>query len=71
MTKQTFVSTPGMEARVAFKGDVYQCSKCLDEMQSKYSGHYASCLCGESAVDQTEHYTRLIGYPVRDNNSTE
>ncbi len=39
----------------------YQCPCKEDVVQSKRSGHYCSCKCGEFAVDSTEHYTRLIG----------
>jgi hypothetical protein len=48
--------------------DVYECPACKDLVHSKYPGHFAACKCFENkidnmgfAVDQTEHYTRLIG----------
>ncbi len=41
--------------------DVYECPKCKKEIWSKSPGHYCSCSCGNLAVDQTEHYTRIIG----------
>jgi hypothetical protein len=39
----------------------YKCLDCKGIMQSKYEGEYSQCLCGNSAVDQTEYYTRVIG----------
>ena len=37
------------------------CNKCCDTIHSSYSGEYVSCKCGKIGVDQTEHYTRMIG----------
>jgi len=34
---------------------------CKDWIWSTWSGHFQSCQCGESAVDQTGYYSRLIG----------
>lgn len=34
---------------------------CDDIIWSTWQGHYEQCECGRSAVDQTEHYSRLIG----------
>lgn len=43
---------------------VYQCLKCDGLMQSKYSGHFSQCKCGESFVDQTSYYIRVGGHAV-------
>jgi len=37
------------------------CNKCCDTINSKWSGDYVSCKCGAIGVDQTHHYTRMIG----------
>ena len=37
------------------------CNKCYDTVHSKWSGDYVSCKCGAIGVDQTHHYTRIIG----------
>ena len=37
------------------------CNKCYDTVHSKWSGDYVSCKCGAIGVDQTHHYTRMIG----------
>lgn len=37
------------------------CNKCCDTVHSKWSGDYVSCKCGAIGVDQTHHYTRIIG----------
>ena len=34
---------------------------CKDWIWSDWSGHYESCKCGASAIDQSGYYTRLIG----------
>lgn len=37
------------------------CNKCYDTVHSRWSGDYVSCKCGAIGVDQTHHYTRIIG----------
>jgi hypothetical protein len=69
MTKLMSAKSPDTEEVVGFEGTVYFCDKCAGAMVSLYSGHYCTCPCGESAVDETEHYTRLIGYVRRDDDS--
>jgi len=50
-----------------FKGTVYKCQTCGHKLQSRYSGDFQMCKCGEeSFVDQTRHYTRLGGKAVLD-----
>lgn len=38
-----------------------QCTHCCDIIHSSYSGEFVMCKCGKVGVDQTHHYTRLIG----------
>lgn len=38
-----------------------QCTHCNDTIHSSYSGEYVSCKCGKIGIDQTHHYTRMIG----------
>lgn len=38
-----------------------KCNKCGDYVSGDGKGTYLSCGCGAVAVDQTEHYTRIIG----------
>lgn len=38
---------------------------CKDWIWSNWSGHYESCKCGSSAVDQTAYYMRLTGVVVQ------
>ncbi len=47
-----------------FTGDKCICTDCNDIIQSKYSGEFVACSCGESFVDQTEYYTRMGGHCV-------
>lgn len=39
--------------------DEYYCTICGEVIFSRYPGHFCSCGCGESFVDQTQEYTRL------------
>lgn len=39
------------------------CAKCKALVSSRWPGDYKTCSCGSIAVDQTEHYMRLIGDP--------
>lgn len=48
--------------------DIYECPNCKSLVYSKRPGHFACCSCYANevdnlgiAVDQTNHYTRLIG----------
>lgn len=41
----------------------YKCKVCEDIIFSRYQGEFRRCRCGAIAVDQTAHYTRLIGEP--------
>jgi len=41
--------------------EAHQCGTCLEVLQSKWSGHFDSCFCGDSFVDQTYHYSRYGG----------
>ena len=43
------------------KFTVYKCLLCDDTISSSYEGEYVRCSCGACAIDQTKHYTRLIG----------
>jgi hypothetical protein len=47
-----------------FKPQKVQCSEYGDIFQSKYSGHFASCLYKKSFIDQNEYYTRYGGYTI-------
>ncbi len=50
-----------------FVGTAYKCEVCGYKLQSKRSGHFIMCDCGEqSFVDQTEYYTRCGGRAVLD-----
>lgn len=43
---------------IEWKPTKYECPKCHELIWSSYPGEYKSCGCGESFVDETEHYTR-------------
>ena len=38
-----------------------KCNKCGSLVSGDGRGTYITCKCGAVAVDQTEHYTRIIG----------
>ena len=44
-----------------WKPYIYRCISCGDLIFSKYPGHFASCSCNKSYVDQTHFYTRAGG----------
>lgn len=50
-----------LKKRTLNNPSVYQCTVCKDKVYSRYNGEFASCQCGATAVDQTAHYTRVIG----------
>jgi hypothetical protein len=37
-----------------------RCNHCKDIIFSVYSGQFVSCTCDKIAIDQTEHYTRIL-----------
>lgn len=41
---------------------IYKTQCCNDFIFSRYSGHFSTCKCGKSSVDDTFHYGRRIGY---------
>jgi len=51
-----------------FNPELFQCTNCQGTMKSKYSGHFSSCDCGDSFVDQTPYYGRYGGHakPISD-----
>lgn len=44
-----------------FRPTPIKCRQCGDIIQSKYPGQFVWCSCGETGVDQTEYYKRIIG----------
>ena len=44
-----------------FNPETCQCPKCETVLRSKYPGHFMSCECGDSFVDQTSYYSRYGG----------
>lgn len=38
-----------------------KCLHCNSVFWSEYPGHFASCKCGKSSVDETRHYMRILG----------
>jgi uncharacterized protein (DUF2225 family) len=46
---------------VEFNPTVYECVKCGTGIYSAYPGQFVTCKCGAISVDQTQHYTRLLG----------
>ena len=44
-----------------FNPTKYEVPCCKDIIWSRYPGEYRKCECGQSAVDETEHYCRFIG----------
>lgn len=44
-----------------WKPTLMVCMKCEDRFYSKHNGHCAWCKCGESGVDETDCYMRVIG----------
>ena len=38
-----------------------KCLKCGQVIEGDLKGSYIQCKCGKTAIDQTEHYTRIIG----------
>ena len=57
MLKQGHIKKPKQLAKTMY----LQCTRCEDIIHSRYSGEYVSCKCGAIGVDQTHHYTRMIG----------
>lgn len=43
-----------------WEGPIYVCSKCSQELQSRYEGEFVSCICG-NFIDSTKLYTRIGG----------
>jgi len=44
-----------------FKPDKYYTKCCKSILFSSRPGEFVRCKCGKVAVDQTKHYTRVIG----------
>jgi hypothetical protein len=40
---------------------IYKCPTCWDYIYSYQPGAFVTCFCGDLSVDQTGHYTRLLG----------
>ncbi|MBS3063810.1 MAG: hypothetical protein J4203_08180 [Candidatus Diapherotrites archaeon] len=38
-----------------------KCTHCKQVIEGDLRGTFSPCKCGKIAVDQTEHYTRIIG----------
>jgi hypothetical protein len=45
-----------------FNPPTCQCTKCDTVLRSRWEGHFVSCECGESFVDQTSYYSRYGGH---------
>jgi len=41
--------------------NVIQCNSCKDIIWSSSPGRYSRCSCGETMIDETEHYGRYGG----------
>jgi ribosomal protein S27AE len=52
---------PVAAKKAEFIPKAYYCNKCGNGIFSAYEGQYVTCGCGAISVDQTMHYTRLIG----------
>ena len=40
---------------------ILRCKKCNDCIEGDKKGTYIKCECGAIAIDETEHYCRVIG----------
>ena len=46
---------------MAPKKTKHKCTQCKQVSEGDLRGTFIHCRCGKIAVDQTEHYTRIIG----------
>jgi len=48
---------------MTFNPTKYWTKCCNDIIWSRFPGEFRKCSCGQVAIDQTEHYRRLLGDP--------
>lgn len=44
-----------------FSPTKYKVSCCGDVIWSRFPGEFRKCHCGQTAIDETEHYARMLG----------
>jgi len=54
-------SKPAPRGEAPFVPGVYECGDCKDIIWSRYRGHFCSCKCNASFVDDTGRYSRFGG----------